>query len=441
MNNKKILEKFKMNVAIRNFKSENENKHTLKEKIKWKFCMKKKLIVGLCGCFILLSGVVLANYDKIIATFGLGAGIDLAVKNGYIANPNMNYIESDTIVNNERDSITLNDIKVNAKIKDFIMDDINISTHFSFKIDTKINETIDMDNLQNIELKDLIVTDEKNRILYCMDKETFETYCKENNLAYKFTEFNENYYNCGLNNILIYSDKNGFIEFTYNMYSGDNSFPKSKKINFKFTEIQLEGNNKADNKNCVISLKGEWNIKLDVPEQMYNRKNISYKVVSCDNPDFKVTNATLTNTGFEIGIIISNMKEPEQPLILKKMFNKLIRGEINNDEFNERINTEKELIEASEQDSKNKHPIVISDWDDNGNEILENITYVENEKCEKFTSTMSASRRQDSNYIEGDKFSFYETFGLTTYDATDKLKVRVMFKDNPYIIELERIYN
>ena len=165
MNNKKILEKFKMNVAIRNFKSENENKHTLKEKIKWKFCMKKKLIVGLCGCFILLSGVVLANYDKIIATFGLGAGIDLAVKNGYIANPNMNYIESDTIVNNERDSITLNDIKVNAKIKDFIMDDINISTHFSFKIDTKINETIDMDNLQNIELKDLIVTDEKNRIL------------------------------------------------------------------------------------------------------------------------------------------------------------------------------------------------------------------------------------------------------------------------------------
>ena len=54
------------------------------------------------------------------------------------------------------------------------MDDLNISTHFTFEIDTKINETFDLDILRYIELKDLIVTDEENKILYCMDQETLE---------------------------------------------------------------------------------------------------------------------------------------------------------------------------------------------------------------------------------------------------------------------------
>ena len=54
---------------------------------------------------------------------------------------------------------------------------------------------------------------------------------------------------------------------------------------------------------------------------------------------------------------------------------------------------------------------------------------------------MSSFRRQDVNFIDGNKFNFYETFGLTTYTATDKLKVRVLFKDKPYIVELEKANN
>ena len=52
---------------------------------------------------------------------------------------------------------------------------------------------------------------------------------------------------------------------------------------------------------------------------------------------------------------------------------------------------------------------------------------------------MSPSRRQDGNYIEGDKYSFFETFGLTPSEATDKLKVKVLFKNVQYTIELERV--
>ena len=52
---------------------------------------------------------------------------------------------------------------------------------------------------------------------------------------------------------------------------------------------------------------------------------------------------------------------------------------------------------------------------------------------------MSPSRKQDGNFIDGNKYSFYETFDLTKSDASDKLKVRVMYYDKPYIIELERV--
>lgn len=436
MNNKDIFNQFKINVAINNFKEEYKNEHTLKEKIKReRYSMKKKIIIGVCTCcFALVSGVAIANYSNIISTFGLGKGVDTAAKNGYVEVTEMNPISDNAIIiDEEKETIVLDNIKVDTSIEDFLMDDINISTHFYLEIDKTINDMIDLENLQNIELSDLLVTDEENRILFCMDENTFNNFCQENKLDYKFMEFNENYYNCGLNNILTSCNREGGIKFTYNMYSGGESFPKSKKLNFRFTKIYLEGNENN------VTLNGKWNIKLDVPENMYNRKSISYKVVNCENPDFQVTNATLTDTGFELGIIVSNMAYPEEPQVLKDLYEKVIRKEITIEEYNEKVNTEKELIEARRQDNRKRNPIPVFDFDNP--ESIENVIYIENEYGEKFTSTMSPSRRQDSNFIEENKFSFYDTFSLTAYDATDKLKVRVMFKEKPYIIELEKVEN
>lgn len=445
MDNQELLKKFKMNVAVNQFQNEYTNKHTLKEEIKWrKYAMKRKLIAGLCGGVILISGVAFAaNYDKIVETFFLGKGLDDAAQNGYIANPGMDYVGSNTTATDQITGITLDNINVNAKIEDFLMDDLNISTHFTFEMDTKINETFDLDTLHYIELKDLIVTDEENKILYCMNQESLEKYCQENNIDEKYLEFSDNYYNCGLNVVIQRHDKeHGIINFAYNMYTGDASFPKSKKLNFKFTQIQLKREEWLENENSIVNLKGNWNIDLKVPEKMYNRQSIAYKVVSCENSDFQVTNATLTDTGFEFGMIISNIEEPGQPQILKDLWQEYSDGKIDIDEYNRKINTEKDLIEASEQYFKQRSPVTINAIHVCGQEeSIENVTYIENEKGEKFESTMSPSRRQDGNFIDGNKYSFYETFGLTTYTATDRLKVRVLFKDKPYIVELEKAHN
>ena len=435
MNNRDIIEKFEVSVAISNFEEQEiKSEHTLKNKKKGRlYAMNKKLVAGICSGIILVSGVVFAvNYDKIISSFGLGNGVDKAVDEGYIAEPNMEYVESNTQASDKLKGITLEDINVNAKIEDFLMDDLNLSAHFDFEFDTKINETIDLDKYFSMELKDLIVTDEENRILFCMDKEAFEEYCKENNLDYIFSECNENYYNCGLNNFVErHYKETGSVQLTYNMYTGDESYPKSKKLKFKFKQINL----KQEGEENIVIVKGNWEINVDVPEEMYNRQSVAYKVVKNENPDFEITNATLYHTGFEFGMIVSNMKRPEIPQLVKDLWKQQEDGKIDVDEMNRLINEDEEIHKAFEEYMSSPIKAYRYSTDDS----FETITYVENEKGQKFESTMSPSRRQDGNYIAGDKYSFFETFGLTPSEATDKLKVKVLLKDVQYTIELEKV--
>lgn len=444
--NKELFEELKNNIALLNMEREE---YTLNEKNNWRvYKMKRKIIAISISCFLLISGVTFAFNSEMIVNYirglGLGNGIDTAVENGYIAEPNMEYKESNVSAIDEEKGITLENVNVKAKIDDFLMDDLNISSRFSFEIDPIINNTINFEELNSVELKDLIVTDEDYNILFCFNKEAFQNYCLENNLNYDFNEFNDKHYNCGLNSFITNKNKeNSSIQITYNMYSdGSKSFPKSKKLYFKFSNIVLKRNDWIENENSIVSLKGNWQIDVDVPEKMYNRQSISYKVIKCDNNDFEVTNATLYDTGFEFGMIVSNIKEPDVPKLLidKGIFKVNEEGKaylIYNEDTEKLLREDIDVKEAF-----NKYRArPIEAYRSPTNDSFETITYVENEEGQKFESTMSPSRRAEGNYIDGNKYSFYETFSLTKSNATDKLKVKVLYNNVQYIIELEKVEN
>lgn len=442
-NNKELLEELKFNIAATRFEEKNRKYQNIPKsnEIDLKCFMKKKIIVGLCTGCLLISGVAVAtNLDKIEVRFGLGKGIDKAVQNGYIAEPEMDYVESNSQIIDDNKEENLENIDVSTKVDNFLMDDLNISTHFTIEIDKVINETIDINDIRTVELKDLVVIDENNNILFCTNKETFNNYCKENGLD------NINYYRCGLNYFIESRDKeNGIINLVYNISTDTKSFPKSKKLKFQFSTISLKRNDYIENEDSIVNIKGNWTMEFDVPEEMYNRQTISYRVISCEESDFEITNATLTNTGFELGIIISNIGEqPEEPQIIKDLRKQQNDGVIDNNEYNRIINYEPEYREALKEWNKSMNPITIEELKFAGEEgnskvVGEDVTYVENEKGEKFGCSMRPGRRQDNNFIDGGKFSFYETFELTSYDATDKLKVRIVYKDEPVIIELEKM--
>lgn len=382
------------------------------EKIEWRgYNLKKKLIATICTGITLMSGVAFAtNFDKIINSFNLGKGIDTAVENGYIAETDMEYLNSNSNVTDGNNEVILNDINVEAKISDFIMDDLNISTHFEIKLDSKINETIDLDNIDNIMFKDLNITDEENRILFSTNDE-------------------ETYFNCGINSFIdSHNKENGIINFTYNIYTDNDNFPKSKKLNYKFTTIELQtGENK-------ILLIGNWNIDVDVPEEMYNRTKEYYKVISCDNEYMNIYTTTLSETGFEIGMTINNIKKPEEGYF-NQNWKTLVVTE-NNTEPKE--NATYMNMDEFEKWFDTLRPIRLLPYNNKENE-MDGVSYISNENGEKFYASTSPSRRHNCNYIDGDKYNFYETFELTKYDASNKLKLVLYYWGNPVTIELEKI--
>lgn len=449
MNNKELLEKLKENIAIQNFKDEiilEKNKNNTLERKIGGIHMKKKLVSIVCGCFIIISGVVFAtNYEKIVKNFrGLGDGVDRAAESGYVVEPESSISQSNTVSSNSKTGMVIKDINTKVEITDFIMDDLNISTGIDFNIDTKINESININEIKSIFLEDLIVTDENENVLFCMDRERLKKYCKENNLNIDEFENSEKYYNCGLNNFIqAKSSEIGLISLQYNMYSGSESFPRSHKLKFEFTKIALEGNLVENNKiveniNKAV-LEGNWKIEVNVPEKMYNRTSINYKKVETDNKDFEVYAAKVSDTGFEIGVTISNIKKPEDLSsdFMEKIFT------LNEDFESGKISKEEaEKIKDEYYDwLDSREPISITESFREEKRDKEKVSYIKNAKGEKFYCTLSPSRKAHTNFTENDKFDFYETFGLTKYDATDEITAVLYYYGNPVTIKLEKQNN
>lgn len=416
----------------------------------------RKISAVACICLVLTSGIVFAkDIEKFVRerfNFGLGDGVDSAAENGYIAEPEMEKIESETKVEAlEVDLGTVVDnINTSVKIDSFLMDDYNLSVEFAFEFDDNIKEVVDLNKLDQITLNDLIVLDEEKRIIFSstyMGETKFKEFCKEHELDFKYGEFNENYMNNGLNWFPqgIRKDLNQ-CTLVYNMYT--EGYPKSKELDFYFNQITITEQEYVgeDRTTKNITLTGNWNIHVDVPEKMYNRTSESYRVVSCENEKFNVYTAKVMDTGFELGIMISDMVQPEFPTELVKK-----QIEISNKYKNviEQTGASKEWEEFLKQGENKKiwndyqtkaHPIDVMGYDVFivGEQEDSDGCYIINSNGEKFKSTMSPSRKANANYVKGNQFDFYETFGMTKYDATDKITAVIEFYGEPVKIELEK---
>lgn len=449
----KIKEFTRIKIAVSNFQKEDTMGKNHNRKNNY-----LKVLAAICACFILISGMIFSKDIYAFVKYYFGAReLDIAAENGYVEDVDMEPIEKETtLIDNQTENI-IEDVNINVKIDEFLMNDTNISMNFIFEFDEKIKDVFDIDNLQFIEINDLIVIDEEKRILFnkC-DLETFEEFCQKNNLDYVFGEYNENYIGSSWGRTLREYDKdNNIAKYTYNMYATGNSYPKSKELDFIFTEIKIEKyeeyngqdieNGEYLKPNSII-LKGDWKIHLEVPEKMYNRTKEHYKVVSISNPNFEVYTACVSDTGFEFGTIISNVKQPEAKSPIDdviKQFGKNSSQELTEEEvqkLNEYINANIEEF-SKLMDEFRKEITIIADEEiylDNNGEEKHRTTSVTNSRGEEFGQSMS-SRLRKSEFLEDDKFDFYETFAMTKYDATDRITVTLLFKDEPVYIELEKI--
>lgn len=425
-NNDKLKYSIKSKIAISKFKEEN-----IAIKSKFNFTSQKIAVVA-CLCLVLTSSVVFAkDIEKIITNFfNKNKGITSAIESGYIDELEMNYIDSNntsTLVILDTENKVENSISVdntnqlivpvatngvsteepspeeiqtiateNTKIKvdNMIMDDFNMSFTFSVKVD----DTIDVSKIRRMRFPDMIITDENKNILYCDNKEVFNNYCSENNLDYKFSEFNEHYNNNERSwYVKSKSTKDNTITFIMNLNTIVYPYPKSKKLYINLSQINMTEREIYQNEEYI--LKGNWNVEVDVDEKFYNRENIVYNVTYCSDDKLTITEACLYNTGMVFEFI--SQDEP--------MFNETDSIE---------IKREKQRQFLKERETNH----------------FVNSEYIENEYGEKFYSVSDGTQTAGTIYETNGKFKHWQTFELTPNNATNQLTVHI----NLYLHGYER---
>ena len=373
MDKSKILEKVQMKIAISNVKGED----IVVEKEKT--YIGRKLALAAC-VLVSMTGIVFAKDISIFFTnhFGPGAsdGVQTAVENGYIKEVEPVFIESDGI---------------EFSVESFLIDDYNLDINFRMKVSDKYDSKV----MQGAVLQDLKVLDENGKIVFAT-MEVEQEMARENGTlgTEKFEPQFWGGYSMGGDIV----NDNELIYHLVAFGSEEHKIAKAKELNISFSKIFIK---KDNNENIInTTYEGNWNFKVDVPEEMYNRENIVYKVKSCNDKNTLVGYAYLSNTALKISI-------PETTT--DKVDYELLHTESSKSIFDKQA-LQKEYVEN--QEGKRFEPSARSDGDGG-------------------YSLPAGEQNKIINYSQ--------TFNLTKFDATDALTVHIFTnKGEEIIIELEK---
>lgn len=363
--NKKILENVEMRIAMSNFELKKEDTS-----------MNKKSVLQMAATFLIIltltTGVVFAqNITKFIGSlFGpnVSDGVKNASEHGYIVETNMDYIESNG---------------TEIKVDYVLMDDFNLS----IMLNIKLQEFDGNDKVNKFIIPNLLITDESENIIVANfeNSERYEQFCKDRGIEIAYRNIA---YSDGSKNESI-TDKSGTTySYSYNTHS--EGFPKSKKLKISFDKIILQSESN------VQTIKGNWNINVNLDEEMYNRESIIYTAKSYNDDKTILTKAILSQTALKIELTTSTDKIDYNAL----------------------------------------HSY-------NGVSVLKMIAiqkeYVVNSNGERFETSSTSDGESGYGLSPDNVITYHQTFNLTKYNATNELTLHLPTNDGKeLIIELVR---
>lgn len=344
----------------------------------------KNAIITIISLLTMSTGVVFAKdiaefTQKVF--FDSKKGVETAIENGYIyGNENSNL---------EKESNLLESQNTDICISRMVMDDYTLDIEMMLEIEDNIDLTA-----EHINFPDMIITDDMNNILYCSNIEKVKQFCNKIGKGSDYETIKEISVNAASNIFLKgFDGKYGTIEC--NLTAGYEKFPISKKIYIQLNTIEIEG------KENRYTITGNWECKFTVPETFIKRETIIYNVVNCNNDNINknLIKAEVYETGMKFDMMSMYWGDFEE------WRNKT-------EEIRKKDVMESQLIRFEK-------------------------SFVENERGEKYYS--SKSSYAGSGITTDGYLRFWNTFDLTKFNATDKLKVvLVTIENTEIIIELEK---
>lgn len=429
-----MLKNVQDKIAIEKFKKVEKRKRKLESILQNTFMF----LVGSLS----ITGIVFATEisTKIYENkYHTGNGFGRAIEEGYIEKPENATALSNSVIENIETGDKIEDLETKVSVKDFTMDNYNLSISFEVELSEKAKDLISADEIVDINFPDLIVSDENNNVLYCMNQNTLDDFCREKNVNYTPNSANEIIFiNSGVGTFIESREENK-VNVVYAIYTAEEAtYPKSKKLNIELNSINIS-KKEASLGDEEITLSGDWKYSLEVPEQIYNREEISYKQKSTGNESYKLIKANITETGTEIKIStkLENVEYPDSSELSsekQKFFNILLKSEENEEICTDEIlNYLGALREYSPeiQEIRNKQKVFREkyyniDW------------YITNSMGEKFKPIDTNRISNDCKYnSQTGELELSGHFDLTKYDLTDEIVLHIKHNGNDFEIMLE----
>lgn len=387
-----------------------------------------KPMVAALVMMVSLSGMVFAKdiSYKICNQYFTGSGVEKAINEGYIENTEMEEQNSNSTTENEETGEVIEDHETSIKVSDLVMDDFTLSMTFEVTLSDKIKTIITANEVMEMNFSDVVVYDENNIILNTVYDNELDQFKNKTKIEPK------EMVNSGVN--FFVSEKSGNqVKVIYNFYTGGDNYPKSKELHVDMNKIKI-AKQETIMGDEEITIKGDWNFKVDVPAKMYNRQNTIYKQKSTTNQDFNVQSAVLYHTGMEIG-----MKFKAEKLLNNQEIASMFSPELAFYYTLDEKDALKSIDLLNYLENKERSNPKYQELSKKEREKWEFEKYLTNSKGERFEFTMGP-RENGSAYIDEDGIMTSTCmFDLTNYDATDEVTLHLAYKGTKAEIVLEKV--
>lgn len=425
MNKENILNNIQENIAIEKFRTIHKRQEKAKK------ILQSTLTVIICCLSV--TGIVFAKdistklYDNFFMT---GKGMEIAMNEGYIENTNMDYENANASIENTETGEVIEDVETKVKVSEFVMDDFNLSITFDVELSEKAKGIVTADEIWEFNFSDLVISDENNVVLYCPTGVRYNEFSQEHNLGIDYEEALDNgsYIGSGVNIIPVQREGN-HVKVVYNIYTGgSSSYPKSKTLTVDMTQINISKNEGTSMGEEEITLTGDWQFDIAVPEKMYNRQSVVYVQTDTTNEDYQVEAATLYDTGMEITAKIKTEPQSKHPSFLEWEFYDTLSEDdpLRNPEIMGYIGWKERQTEAYKEYAKKI------------DELFDISAYITNENGEEFQLTQGPSANGSTAIDEEGIMTYTGMFDLTKYNQAETITVHFKYNGQTEEVTLQK---
>lgn len=292
----------KEKIAISKFQEESFMKRKVKNSKEFWI----KTIATSAACITLFSGIIFSKdiSKQIYALYNQRNIVEVATSNAHNAKFDSEYEVSQSEIidlNNNNQNISQDAIKI--KVEEITMDDTSLDIIFDVSFGSEIASNIDEKSYLEINLPNISITDEEGNIIYCSDKNKIyellgiDLNTKEGASDYYNEGYlqNDKYFNSDLTSYVCGNKASSAkLFFNLTLFEQDRYLPRAKTLNINFSNIQIKSGNKV-----TLNFKGEWNINLTLPENVYSRARNVYKEVEENSSENKILTFNVLSTWTE----------------------------------------------------------------------------------------------------------------------------------------------